>query len=135
MTEKEYEEILKHYHTLQVQIEEKKKQLSKDTQEAIHQKEKKEKLEKQFVEGYQKAGFASGQQYEAALRPAKEIEEKERKIKEYYAKLQAAEGRILSLEDETKGKGKEDIAGLKGLWEEKNRQKQKSFRFTECPKP
>ncbi len=127
MTEKEYEEILKHYHTLQVQIEEKKKQLSKDTQEAIHQKEKKEKLEKQFVEGYQKAGFASGQQYEAALRPAKEIEEKERKIKEYYAKLQAAEGRILSLEDETKGKGKEDIAGLKGLWEEKNRQKQKAF--------
>ena len=82
-----------------------------------------------------KGSVASGQQYEAALRPAKEIEEKERKIKEYYAKLQAAEGRILSLEDETKGKGKEDIAGLKGLWEEKKQTEAKSFRFTECPKP
>lgn len=127
MTGKEYEGILKYYHTLQVQMEEKEKQLAREEKEAGEQEKKKRRLEERFREEYEKAGFASRQQYEAALRPAKEVEKRERQIKEYTAKCQAVEGRMVSLEEETKGKEKTDTVRLKVLQEEKGVQKQRAF--------
>ncbi len=127
MTNKEYEEVLQYYHTLQIQIEEKKKQLAKETGEIKEQEKKKKELEEKFTEEYQNAGFESRQQFEAALCPAGEMEKKERQIKEYYAKMQAAEGRHAILREEVKGKEKEDLSRLKALWEEKKGKKRQAF--------
>lgn len=127
LTEKEYEDILHQYQRLEAQIEEKKKQLARETEEAAGQEEKKRKLEEAFEAGYRKAGFSSLPQYEQALRPAGEMEKKERQIREYYAKAQTIEGRIASLEEETKGKKREDTDGLKARREEKAVQKQRAL--------
>ncbi len=127
LTEKEYEDILHQYQRLEAQIEEKKKQLARETEEAASQREKKKKLEEVFEKGYQKAGFSSLPQYEQALRPAGEMEKKERQIREYYAKVQTIEGRIASLEEETKGKKREDTGGLKTRQEEKAAQRQRAL--------
>lgn len=127
LTEKEYEDILHQYQRLEAQIEEKKKQLARETEEAARQEEKKRKLEEAFEAGYRKAGFSSLPQYEQALRPAGEMEKRERQIREYYAKAQTIEGRIASLEEETKGKKREDTDGLKARREEKAVQKQRAL--------
>ena len=127
LPEKEYEDILHQYQRLEAQIEEKKKQLARETEEAAKQKEKKRKLEEDFGKEYQKAGFSSLPQYEKALRPARETEKKERQIREYYARIQTIEGRIASLEEETKGKKREDTDGLKVRREEKAAQKQRAL--------
>ena len=70
LTEKEYENILQQYHRLQVQIEEKEKQIAGETEEAGKQEKRKRELEELFADGYREAGFASLQEYEEALRPA-----------------------------------------------------------------
>lgn len=127
VTEKEYEDILNQYHRLQAQIEEKKKQLARETEEAGKKKERKRTLDEVFAAGYRKEGFSSLQQYEEALRPAGEMERKEGQIREYYAKVQVIEGRIASLEEETKGKEKEDTAGLKARREEETARKQRAM--------
>lgn len=127
ITEKEYEDIVNQYHRLQAQIEEKKKQLAGETDEARKKEEKKQKLDEVFEAEYRKAGFSSFQEYERALRPAGEIEKKEARIREYYARMQMIEGRIASLEEETKGKKKEDTAGLKARREEKAIRKQRAL--------
>lgn len=70
LTEREYENILQQYHRLQVQIEEKEKQIAGETEEAGKQEKRKRELEELFADGYREAGFASLQEYEEALRPA-----------------------------------------------------------------
>ena len=127
ITEKEYENILNQYHRLQAQIEEKKKQLARETDEAGKKKERKKELDGLFADGYRKAGFSSLQQYEEALRPAGEMERKEGQVREYYAKVQMIEGRIASLEEETKGKEREDTAELKARREEEAARKQRTL--------
>ena len=119
MSGREYEEILNRYHTYRVQIGEKEKQIAKDEEEQSGQKEKLQRLEGIFISGFETAGFVSREEYERALRPSGEMEKAEKEIKEYYARLQAIDGRIASLEEETKGKEKEDTAGLKAAYEEK----------------
>lgn len=127
VTEKEYEDILHQYHRLQAQIEEKKRQLARETDEAGKQEKRKRQLEEIFASGYRNAGFSSLRRYEEALRPAKEMEEKEAQIREYYARMQMIEGRITSLEEETKGKERKDTAGLKERREEKAAQRQQAL--------
>lgn len=127
MTDKEYEKKLNQYRRIQVQAEEKKKQLDKEMEEAAGQEKKKREMEEIFTSGYRNAGFSSKEQYEAALRPAKEMEKKEQQIKEYYAQLQSMETRTASLEEETKGKEKEDIAGLKGRQRETSLRRQQAL--------
>lgn len=127
MSGKEFEKILNKYHTYQVQIGEKEKQIARDREEEKEQKEKLQRLEAIFLSGYVKEGFGSREEYEHALRPAGEMEKAERAVKDYYDKLQAADGRIASLEEETKGKEREDTAGLKALYEEKRKGRQQQL--------
>ncbi len=127
LTEKEYENILQQYHRLQVQIEEKEKQIAGETEEAGKQEKRKRELEELFADGYREAGFASLQEYEEALRPAGEIEKKERQIREYYARAQMIEGQIVALEEETKGRKKEDTASLKARQKEKTAGRQRTL--------
>lgn len=123
----EYKGLLDKYRTYQIQIGEKEKQIAKDREEHNSQKEKLQRLEEIFLSCYEKEGFASREEYEMALRPAGEMEKAERAVKEYYARLQAVDGRIASLEEETKGREKEDTAGLKAEYEEKRTCRQKQL--------
>ena len=122
-----FRSILQQYHRLQVQIEEKEKQIAGETEEAGKQEKRKRELEELFADGYREAGFASLQEYEEALRPAGEIEKKERQIREYYARAQMIEGQIVALEEETKGRKKEDTASLKARQKEKTAGRQRTL--------
>ncbi len=133
MTEEAFEELVSEYERLQARQKEMAKRLEEDKTAFAAQKKKKEELEAGFSCQYKAAGFGSMEKYKKALRRPKEMEELEKKIREFYQKQQELESLLGHLKEETKGKRAEDTSAQKEDLETKKQEKQQALKLlNEC---
>lgn len=127
MQKKEYEKRLTEYHELQAQIKEKRSRLEADEEEMRLQLQTLEGLEEEFAGQYKAAGFVSMEKYEAAMRSAAERSALEKRIQDFYAKMQTIEDITAHLKEETKGAKLTDVDGFKSVLEDKKQEKQQAL--------
>lgn len=124
MKQKEYEEVLTGYRELQAQIKEKKSRIEADEAELKRQEAIRSECEEVFTEKHKAAGFKDISDYEAALCTGEVMQELEKSIQEYDAKLQSIENLMSHLKEETKGAKRQDVDAMKGTMEEMRKEKQ-----------
>lgn len=127
MSEKQYEQALRHYETLCVQRKEKGERLSREEDALQAQQEMVVQLEDLFSNSRQKAGFASLRDFEEAILPTAQIERIEARCQEYYAQLRAVEELVEHLQQETQGEAWVDISAWQEELDSLQKEKKKAL--------
>ena len=129
MKAEEYEKKLLTYRELAVRAEEKTRLIQNGEAEEACLKQRLADAETAFLLTCRKAGFDSPDRFRQCLRPVKEMDRLEQRIRDFYEKERQLQQRITGLQEETKEKKAEDITLLKQQLEESSGKKKEAMKL------